>query len=176
MLISFCVQGGGGGNNFKNYSLLGLKPVLVPRKFLGRFTPLTSHRCSETSTLHWLRSMERIDFKLAVLVYRCLHGLAPRYLSDHIQRVADCNRRSALVVVTANDTAYTAHNCTVGDRAFPVSRLGKSLPHDVISSLITDSCRVSQSSKNLLPYEIISLVTVSTNTVQSFSSSHFSPL
>jgi len=32
---------GGGGNNFKNLdSLLGLKPVLVPRKFLGRFTPL----------------------------------------------------------------------------------------------------------------------------------------
>ena len=27
--------------------------------------------------LHWLRSPERIDFKLAVLVYRCLHGLAP---------------------------------------------------------------------------------------------------
>jgi len=25
--------------------------------------------------LHWLRSPERIDFKLAVLAYRCLHGL-----------------------------------------------------------------------------------------------------
>jgi len=32
--------------------------------------------------LHRLRSPERIDFKLAVLVYRCLHGLVPRYLSD----------------------------------------------------------------------------------------------
>ena len=33
---------GGVGNNFKNLdSLLGLKPVLVPPKFLGRFTPLT---------------------------------------------------------------------------------------------------------------------------------------
>jgi len=32
---------GGGGKKFKNLdSLLGLKPVLVPRKFLGRFTPL----------------------------------------------------------------------------------------------------------------------------------------
>jgi len=45
------------------------------------------------SNLHWLRSTERIDFKLAVLVYRCLHCLAPRYLSDHIQCVADSNRR-----------------------------------------------------------------------------------
>ena len=42
--------------------------------------------------LHWLRSPERIIFKLAVLVYRCLHGLAPRYLCDHIQLVADSNR------------------------------------------------------------------------------------
>jgi len=27
--------------------------------------------------LHWLRVPEHIDFKIAVLVYRCLHGLAP---------------------------------------------------------------------------------------------------
>jgi len=43
--------------------------------------------------LHWLQSPEYIDFKLAMLVYRCLHGLAPRYLSDHIHIVADSNRR-----------------------------------------------------------------------------------
>jgi len=36
---------------------------------------------------------ERIDFKLAVPIYRWLHGLAPRYLSDYIQRVAHFNRR-----------------------------------------------------------------------------------
>jgi hypothetical protein len=33
-----------------------------------------------TPLLHWLRYPERIDYKLAVLVYRCLHGLAPSYL------------------------------------------------------------------------------------------------
>ena len=37
--------------------------------------------------LHWLQSPEGIDFKLAVLVYRCLHGLAPWYLSDYSQHV-----------------------------------------------------------------------------------------
>jgi len=41
--------------------------------------------------LHWLQSPERIDFKLAVLTYRCLHGLAPQYLSDYIQSVAVSN-------------------------------------------------------------------------------------
>ena len=43
--------------------------------------------------LHWLRSPECIDLKLAVLVYRRLHGLAPRYLSDYIQCIVDSNRR-----------------------------------------------------------------------------------
>ena len=32
--------------------------------------------------LHWLEMPDRIRFKLCPLVFRCLHGLAPRYLSD----------------------------------------------------------------------------------------------
>ena len=31
-------------------------------------------------SLHWLRVSERIDYKIAVLTYRVLHGGAPRYL------------------------------------------------------------------------------------------------
>jgi len=38
-----------------------------------------------------MQSRERIFFKLAVLVYEFLHGLAPRYLSDHFQHVASYN-------------------------------------------------------------------------------------
>jgi len=30
--------------------------------------------------LHWLRAPQRISFKLAVLAFRCLRGLAPTYL------------------------------------------------------------------------------------------------
>jgi len=39
--------------------------------------------------LHWLRVPERIDFRLAVLVYRCINGTSPRYLVSELQRVAD---------------------------------------------------------------------------------------
>ena len=39
--------------------------------------------------LHWLRVPERIDFCLAVLVYRCINGTAPCYLASELQRVAD---------------------------------------------------------------------------------------
>jgi len=31
--------------------------------------------------LHWLRVPQRIEFKLAVLVYRCLCGTVPSYLT-----------------------------------------------------------------------------------------------
>ena len=43
--------------------------------------------------LHWLNDRERIDFKLAVLVYKCLHGLAPPYLIDELCRSADLEAR-----------------------------------------------------------------------------------
>ena len=32
--------------------------------------------------LHWLRVPQRIEFRLAVLAYRCLNGTAPQYLAD----------------------------------------------------------------------------------------------
>ena len=31
--------------------------------------------------LHWLNFPERVPFKLCLLTYKCLHGLAPKYLS-----------------------------------------------------------------------------------------------
>ena len=33
---------------------------------------------------HWLKAAERIEFKLAVLVYKCLHGTASLYLTDKL--------------------------------------------------------------------------------------------
>jgi len=34
--------------------------------------------------LHWLKMRQRIENKLAVLVYRCLHGLPPPYLASDL--------------------------------------------------------------------------------------------
>ena len=36
--------------------------------------------------LHWLKVLWRIDYKLAVLVYKCIHGLAPSYLADELRQ------------------------------------------------------------------------------------------
>lgn len=93
-------------------------------------TPLLHH-------LHWLRVPERITFRLAVLVYRCQHGLAPRYLSDELHRVADVGSRQRLrsAATSALIVPNSVHS-TIGDRAFPVAatRVWNSLPQLVTSS------------------------------------------
>jgi len=43
--------------------------------------------------LHWLPVKHHIQFKLALLVYKSLHGSVPRYLSDDCQLVSDVGRR-----------------------------------------------------------------------------------
>ena len=45
--------------------------------------------------LHWLRVPERIEFKLSVLVFRCLHGTAPP-LASELRRVADVDTQKRL--------------------------------------------------------------------------------
>ena len=49
--------------------------------------------------LHWLPIRQRIQYKLGLLVYKCLHGLAPSYLSDMLTLVSadpySCRLRSA---------------------------------------------------------------------------------
>ena len=39
--------------------------------------------------LHWLKVPERIEFRLCVLVYRCLEGSAPSYVAEGIHRTTD---------------------------------------------------------------------------------------
>jgi len=63
----------------------------------------SSSRCGHITLLlrqlHWLKAKDRIDFKLAVLVYKCMHGTAPPYLANDLSRSADlqasCRLRSA---------------------------------------------------------------------------------
>ena len=35
--------------------------------------------------LHWLPVKKRVDFKLLVITYKALHGLAPAYISNLIE-------------------------------------------------------------------------------------------
>jgi len=46
------------------------------------------HVSDALATLHWLRLPQHVDFKVAVMAFRVLHGLAPPYLND-VVRVTD---------------------------------------------------------------------------------------
>jgi len=86
---------------------------------------------------HWLRMRQRIEYKLAVLVYCCLHGLAPPYLASDLQRVADLDDRRRLhSSLTDALNVPSTRLSTVGDCAFPVAaaRVWNSLPATVTSS------------------------------------------
>jgi len=97
-------------------------------------------RCSDhiTNTLasfHWLRVSERIQFKLATLIYRSLHGLAPQYLADDLCCVTDIPGRRRLRSASSFQLEVPRTRLvTVGDRTYSAagSRLWNSLPRDVI--------------------------------------------
>jgi len=64
--------------------------------------------------MHWLSVRLRVQLKLATLMFKTLHGLAPSYLSDLCQRVPviSCRLRSSLHVQLC---------CAVGDKSFTVA-------------------------------------------------------
>ena len=46
--------------------------------------------------LHWLSLPQRVTFKLCLLTYKCLHGMAPEYLSQCCVPLAAVPGRSQL--------------------------------------------------------------------------------
>jgi len=86
--------------------------------------------------LHWLRVPQRIEFRLAVLVHRCLSGTAPQYLARELQRVTDINSRRRLRSASSSSLSIprTCHT-TIGDRAFPVAaaKVWNNLPASLTS-------------------------------------------
>ena len=72
--------------------------------------------------LHWLRAAQRIDYKLALLVYNCLHDTAPCYLSRDLCRVSTLPCRSRLRSSSSSSLAIPrCRLSTIGDRTFSVA-------------------------------------------------------
>jgi len=88
--------------------------------------------------LHWLKAKERIDFKLTVLVFKCLHESTPPYLADELSRPVNSLARCRLRLVSSSKLVVRRTRLmTVGNRSFPVaaSRVWNNLPQHVITSL-----------------------------------------
>ena len=89
-------------------------------------------RAFSSHQLHWLPEKQRTDFKLTVLVYKSLHGLAPPYLSDDCQSVTDAGRRH----LRSSDVftcVVPRTQSQIGDRSFSVTRprLWNNLPTEI---------------------------------------------
>jgi len=101
-------------------------PWLDARKF-DHVTPLLVN-------LHWLRVPERIQYKLCVLMHRCLNGTAPQYLSEFIQPLSDVDSRCRLRFASMAEVLVPAtRRSTIGDRALAVAgpRAWNNLPVDL---------------------------------------------
>jgi len=74
--------------------------------------------------LHWLDVPDRVFFKLAVTVHRCLNGRAPPYLSDHGVPIAGADSRSHLRSSNCQLLAVPRYRLnTYGRLAFSVADL-----------------------------------------------------
>lgn len=89
--------------------------IFKPRKF-DRVTLLL---CK----LHWLRYLHRVDFKLDMLVFWCLHGLVPAFLVDEFNRVLDIVGRKRLqppsIPTTLFHEFFVQHSVTAHFRFRP---------------------------------------------------------
>jgi len=75
--------------------------------------------------LHWLTISWRIDFKLVVLVYKCLHGLAPSYLADELHHPPESECRRCLRSASSHELSVPR---TVLDSQPTATELFQSLP------------------------------------------------
>jgi len=92
------------------------------------------HITNTLASFHWLRVPERIQFILATLIYKSLHGLAPQYLVDDPRYITDIPGRRRLRPASSFQLEVPrTWLVTVRDRTFSAagSRLWNSLPRDV---------------------------------------------
>jgi hypothetical protein len=105
--------------------------IMCKRKYES-VTPLLS-------SLHWLPVAFRIEYKLLLLAYKCLHGLAPIYLSSLLQPYIPSRslRSSEKELLKEPDFRTDCH----GKRAFSVCvpRLWNMLPIELKSCTSVDS-------------------------------------
>ena len=94
------------------------------------------HITDGLACLHWLCVPERIEYKVAVLRYKVLHGSAPRYLGPLVA-VADLPGRLTLRSGGTNRLMVpSVRRSTVGDREFMVAgpRVWNTLPEETTTS------------------------------------------
>ena len=66
--------------------------ILTRTKKCDHITPVLAF-------LHWLPDKARVDFKVLLLTYKALHGLAPTYLSDLVRKIGRLRSQDAGLLI-----------------------------------------------------------------------------
>jgi len=117
-----------GGLRYCNVALAGLPQCDLDRvesvvNVAARLTAdarIYDHVTPLLKELHWLRVLQRVQYKLCVLVHRCQNGTAPRYMTDLTVSVGSTARRR-LRSASSADLVPSTRRSTIGDRAFAVA-------------------------------------------------------
>ena len=90
-----------------------------------------SHITPVLQNLHWLPVKDRIDFKILLLVFKCLQGIAPTYLSELLSYYNP--ERTGLRSESKNLLDEPRSHNSFGDRAFYICapRLWNKLPLNI---------------------------------------------
>ena len=151
--------------DYCNSLLYGILLYGIPDKLLNRIQRIQnyaarvvlrlhkfSHITPALATLHWLPVNRRIDFKIALLVYKALNGQAPAYIADHLQPY-DPPRKLRL----ADKQLFSQPPCRLksyGDRAFycaaPV--VWNNIPPSVKTAKTVDNFKVKQETHFTVPH------------------------
>ena len=91
--------------------------------------PIREHAKPLLRDLHWLPINARVDYKICVLIFKCLNGLAPAYLSNLVSIYKPSrNLRSSKAFLL---TPVPSNFVRLGDRAFSVyaPKIWKKIPN-----------------------------------------------
>ena len=121
-------------------NVLNAAARLVVRK--GKYDSITTDL---RDVLHWLPVQQRTEYKVSLLIYKCLHQAAPLYLTDMCLPVSATQRRHGLWSAVRGDLEVPRCNLArYGQRSFNVSGppLWNSLPLTVRDSslILTQFC------------------------------------
>ena len=103
------------------YFLRRLQSVLNTAVRLVTGASRREHVTSLLRDRHWLPIQQRVDYKLCMMVHRCLSGSAPSYLVDLIMPSAVANARAGLRSAEAKTVSLPRTYSSLGDRAFAVT-------------------------------------------------------